>query len=350
MTKEVEMSTKYDPSQVEPGRYKEWIEKGLFKPNEDKEAKPYSIVIPPPNVTGKLHLGHAWDTTLQDMIIRQKRMQGFDTLWLPGMDHAGIATQAKVEARLAEDGISRYDLGREKFVEKVWEWKGEYADIIHQQWAKLGLSLDYDRERFTLDDGLSKAVRKVFVTLYKKGLIYRGEYIINWDPKARTALSDIEVIHKDDKGAFYHVKYPFADDTTFNGKNYIEIATTRPETMMGDVAVAVNPDDERYKDIVGKTLVLPLQGRHIPIIADQYVDPEFGTGMVKITPAHDPNDFEVGNRHNLERINTMNEDATMNANAGKYEGLDRFEARKAIVADLEEQGYMLKIEPIVHSV
>lgn len=350
MTKEVEISTKYDPSQVEPGRYKEWIEKGLFKPNEDKKAKPYSIVIPPPNVTGKLHLGHAWDTTLQDMIIRQKRMQGFDTLWLPGMDHAGIATQAKVEARLAEDGISRYDLGREKFVEKVWEWKGEYADIIHQQWAKLGLSLDYDRERFTLDDGLSKAVRKVFVTLYKKGLIYRGEYIINWDPKARTALSDIEVIHKDDKGAFYHVKYPFADDTTFNGKNYIEIATTRPETMMGDVAVAVNPDDERYKDIVGKTLVLPLQGRHIPIIADQYVDPEFGTGMVKITPAHDPNDFEVGNRHNLERINTMNEDATMNANAGKYEGLDRFEARKAIVADLEEQGYMLKIEPIVHSV
>lgn len=350
MTKEVEMSTKYDPSQVEPGRYKEWIEKGLFKPNEDKEAKPYSIVIPPPNVTGKLHLGHAWDTTLQDMIIRQKRMQGFDTLWLPGMDHAGIATQAKVEARLAEDGISRYDLGREKFVEKVWEWKGEYADIIHQQWAKLGLSLDYDRERFTLDDGLSKAVRKVFVTLYKKGLIYRGEYIINWDPKARTALSDIEVIHRDDKGAFYHVKYPFADDTTFNGKNYIEIATTRPETMMGDVAVAVNPDDERYKDIVGKTLVLPLQGRHIPIIADQYVDPEFGTGMVKITPAHDPNDFEVGNRHNLERINTMNEDATMNANAGKYEGLDRFEARKAIVSDLEEQGYMLKIEPIVHSV
>lgn len=350
MTKEVEMSIKYDPSQVEPGRYKEWIEKGLFKPNEDKEAKPYSIVIPPPNVTGKLHLGHAWDTTLQDMIIRQKRMQGFDTLWLPGMDHAGIATQAKVEARLAEDGISRYDLGREKFVEKVWEWKGEYADIIHQQWAKLGLSLDYDRERFTLDDGLSKAVRKVFVTLYKKGLIYRGEYIINWDPKARTALSDIEVIHKDDKGAFYHVKYPFADDTTFNGKNYIEIATTRPETMMGDVAVAVNPDDERYKDIVGKTLVLPLQGRHIPIIADQYVDPEFGTGMVKITPAHDPNDFEVGNRHNLERINTMNEDATMNANAGKYEGLDRFEARKAIVSDLEEQGYMLKIEPIVHSV
>ncbi|WP_057746641.1 valine--tRNA ligase [Liquorilactobacillus capillatus] len=350
MAKEVSMSTKYDPKQVEPGRYQAWLDQKLFKPNGDKKAKPYSIVIPPPNVTGKLHLGHAWDTTLQDMIIRQKRMQGFDTLWLPGMDHAGIATQAKVEARLAEQNVSRYDLGREKFIETVWKWKDEYADIIHKQWAKLGLSLDYDRERFTLDEGLSKAVRKVFVKLYRKGLIYRGEYIINWDPKARTALSDIEVIHKDVKGAFYHVKYPFADKTTFNGKNYIEIATTRPETMMGDVAVAVHPSDKRYQDLVGKTLVLPLQGRHIPIIADEYVDPEFGTGMVKITPAHDPNDFGVGNRHNLERINTMNEDASMNANAGKYEGLDRFEARKAIIKDLEDQGYMLRIEPIVHSV
>ena len=351
MAKEVEMSTKYDPSQVEPGRYQTWVDAGLFKPNANPEAKPYSIVIPPPNVTGKLHLGHAWDTTLQDMIIRQKRMQGFDTLWLPGMDHAGIATQAKVEARLAEDGISRYDLGREKFVDKVWEWKGEYADIIHQQWAKLGLSLDYDRERFTLDEGLSKAVRKVFVKLYEKGLIYRGEYIINWDPKAKTALSDIEVIHQDDQGAFYHVKYPFADEGfTFAGKNYIEIATTRPETMMGDVAVAVNPKDERYQELIGKEVILPLQGRKIPIIADEYVDIEFGTGMVKITPAHDPNDFEVGNRHNLERINTMNDDATMNEKAGKYCGLDRFAARKAIVADLQEQGYMLEIEPITHSV
>lgn len=351
MAKDIEMSTKYDPSQVEPGRYEQWVNDGLFKPSGDKKAKPYSIVIPPPNVTGKLHLGHAWDTTLQDMLIRQKRMQGFDTLWLPGMDHAGIATQAKVEARLAEQGISRYDLGREKFVDKVWEWKDEYASIIKQQWAKLGLSLDYDRERFTLDEGLSKAVRKVFVSLYKKGLIYRGEYIINWDPKARTALSDIEVIHQDDKGAFYHVKYPFVDpEYTFNGKHYIEIATTRPETMMGDVAVAVNPSDERYKDLVGKEVVLPLQGRHIPIIADQYVDPEFGTGMVKITPAHDPNDFEVGNRHNLERINTMNDNATMNESAGKYCGLDRFEARKAIVSDLQDQGYMINIEPIVHSV
>ncbi|MBN7275126.1 valine--tRNA ligase [Ligilactobacillus pobuzihii] len=350
MAKEVEMSTKYDPTAVEHGRYQKWLDKDLFKPSGDTTQKPYSVVIPPPNVTGKLHLGHAWDTTLQDMIVRQKRMQGFDTLWLPGMDHAGIATQAKVEARLAESGVSRYDLGREKFVDKVWEWKDEYADIIKQQWAKLGLSLDYSRERFTFDDGLSKAVRKVFVALYKKGLIYRGEYIINWDPKARTALSDIEVIHQDDQGAFYHVKYPFVDDTTFNGKNYIEIATTRPETMLGDVAIAVNPKDERYKQLVGKEVILPLHGRHLEIIADQYVDPEFGTGMVKITPAHDPNDFEVGNRHDLERINTMNEDATLNDRTGKYAGMDRFEARKAIVKDLKDQGYLLSEEPIVHSV
>lgn len=350
MTKETEMSTKYDPKSVEAGRYEQWTSQGLFKPNEDKKAHKYSIVIPPPNVTGKLHLGHAWDTTLQDMIIRQKRMQGFDTVWIPGMDHAGIATQAKVEARLREQGVSRYDLGREKFVEQVWDWKDEYADIIHQQWAKLGLSLDYDRERFTLDEGLNKAVRKVFVDLYKKDLIYRGEYIINWDPQARTALSDIEVIHQDDEGAFYHVKYPFTDGTTFNGQNYIEIATTRPETMFGDVAIAVHPSDERYKDLVGKKVVVPLVNREAEIIADEYVTPDFGTGMVKITPAHDPNDFKVGNRHNLERINTMNEDATMNANAGKYDGMDRFEARKAIVKDLEDAGFMLKIEPIVHSV
>lgn len=350
MAKDIEMSTKYEPTAVESGRYKKWLDEDLFKPSGDTAAKPYSVVIPPPNVTGKLHLGHAWDTTLQDMIIRQKRMQGFDTLWLPGMDHAGIATQAKVEARLAESGVSRYDLGREKFVDKVWEWKDEYADIIKQQWAKLGLSLDYSRERFTFDEGLSKAVRKVFVALYEKGLIYRGEYIINWDPKARTALSDIEVIHQDDKGVFYHVKYPFVDETTFNGKNYIEIATTRPETMMGDVAIAVNPKDERYKELVGKEVILPLNGRHLEIIADQYVDPDFGTGMVKITPAHDPNDFEVGNRHNLERINTMNEDASLNDKAGKYAGMDRFTAREAIVEDLKEQDYLLSEGPIVHSV
>ncbi|MHA8110891.1 valine--tRNA ligase [Lactobacillaceae bacterium Melli_B4] len=350
MTKEIKMPPKYDHSDVEDGRYQTWLDEKVFKPSGDKKAKPYSIVIPPPNVTGKLHLGHAWDTTLQDILIRQKRMIGYDTLWLPGMDHAGIATQAKVEAKLNKEGITRYDLGREKFIEKVWEWKDDYAATIKKQWGKLGLSLDYDRERFTLDDGLSAAVRKVFVTLYKRGLIYRGEYIINWDPKARTALSDIEVIHKDDKGAFYHVKYPFTDGTKFNGKDYIEIATTRPETMFGDVAVAVNPTDERYKDIVGKTIRVPLVDREIPIIADEYVDKEFGTGMVKITPAHDPNDFNVGNRHDLKRINTMNQDATMNANAGKYEGLDRFEARKAMVDDLKDQGYLLSEDPIVHSV
>ncbi|MFC4761181.1 valine--tRNA ligase [Fructobacillus durionis] len=353
--RDVNMSTKYDPTAVEAGRYEDWLKNDLFSPEANKaiqgnEPEPYSVVIPPPNVTGKLHLGHAWDTTLQDMLIRQKRMQGFDTLWLPGMDHAGIATQAKVEQRLRKEGISRYDLGREKFVEQVWDWKNEYASTIKQQWGKMGLALDYSRERFTLDSGLNEAVNKVFIDLYNKGLIYRGEYIINWDPQARTALSDIEVIYQDDEGAFYHVKYPFTDGTTLNGKDYIEIATTRPETMFGDVAVAVNPTDERYKDIVGKTVRVPLLGREIPIIADEYVEKDFGTGMVKITPAHDPNDFQVGNRHNLERINTMTEDAHMNANAGKYEGLDRFEARKAMVADMEEAGDMLRIEPYTHSV
>ena len=345
-----DMSIKYNPTEVEKDRYQWWIDQGFFKPSGDKKAHSYSIVIPPPNVTGKLHLGHAWDTTLQDIIIRQKRMQGYDVLWLPGMDHAGIATQAKVEARLAEQGVSRYDLGREKFIQQVWDWKDEYADIIHQQWAKMGISVDYDRERFTLDEGLNKAVRKVFVDLYKKGLIYRATYIINWDPKARTALSDIEVEHQDDQGAFYHVKYPFTDGTTFNGKDYIEIATTRPETMFGDVAVAVNPDDDRYKEIVGKHIRVPLVDREVEIIADDYVTPEFGTGMVKITPAHDPNDFQIGKRHDLPEINTMNEDASLNENAGKYEGMDRFDAREAIVKDLQDQGYMLRIDPIVHSV
>lgn len=353
--RDIDMSTKYNPTAVEAGRYDNWQNKKLFAPESNQEIQgnepePYSIVIPPPNVTGKLHLGHAWDTTLQDMIIRQKRMQGFDTLWLPGMDHAGIATQAKVEQRLRGEGISRYDLGREKFVAQVWDWKNEYAATIKQQWGKMGLSLDFDRERFTLDEGLNKAVNKVFIDLYNKGLIYRGEYIINWDPQARTALSDIEVIYQDDEGAFYHVKYPFTDGTTFNGKNYIEIATTRPETMFGDVAVAVHPSDERYKDLIGKTVMVPLVGREIPIIADEYVEKDFGTGMVKITPAHDPNDFQVGNRHDLERINTMTEDGHLNEHAGKYNGMERFEARKAIVADLESGDHMLKIDPIVHSV
>ena len=343
--REIDMDTKYNPTEVEEGRYQTWLDDDDFKPSGDKKAKPYSIVIPPPNVTGKLHMGHAWDTTIQDTLIRYKRMQGFDTLYLPGMDHAGIATQAKVEAKLREQGITRYDLGREKFIQEVWNWKDEFAAIIKSQWGKLGLSLDYSRERFTLDEGLSKAVRKVFVQMYNEGLIYRGEYIINWDPQLQTALSDIEVIHKDDQGAFYHVKYPYAD-----GSGYIEIATTRPETMFGDVAVAVAPDDDRYKDIVGKEIVVPLVNRKIPIIADHYVDKDFGTGMVKITPAHDPNDFAVGNRHDLERINTMNADGTMNENAGKYNGMDRFEARKAIVKDLQDDDDMIKIEPYMHSV
>ena len=340
-----DLAPKYDPREVEQGRYQKWLDQDLFKPSGDKKAHPYAIVIPPPNVTGKLHLGHAWDTAIQDTLIRFKRMQGYDTLYLPGMDHAGIATQAKVEAKLRKQGKDRHEMGREAFVKQVWDWKDEYAAIIKSQWAKLGLSLDYSRERFTLDKGLSKAVRRVFVQLYNEGLIYRGEYIINWDPELQTALSDIEVIHQDDKGAFYHIKYPFADDSGF-----VEIATTRPETMFGDTAVAVAPGDERYKDLVGKELVLPLVGRHIPIIEDQHVDPEFGTGLVKITPAHDPNDFLVGNRHNLKRINVMNDDGTMNENAGKYEGMDRFECREALVKDLKEQGYLIKVKPIVHSV
>ena len=340
-----EMSSKFQPQEVEAGKYQKWVDSGVFHPNEDPNAEPYSIVIPPPNVTGKLHLGHAWDVTLQDMIIRQKRMQGFDTLWLPGMDHAGIATQAKVEEKLRGEGLSRYDLGREKFLEQTWEWKEEYASHIREQWAKMGISVDYRRERFTLDKGLSDAVKKVFVTLYEKGLIYRGEYIINWDPKAKTSLSDIEVIHKDVEGAFYHMNYPLAD-----GSGFLEIATTRPETLLGDTAVAVHPDDERYQALIGKTVILPLMNREIPIIADEYVEQDFGTGVVKITPAHDPNDFEVGNRHNLPRINVMNDDATMNELAGKYEGMDRFAARKAIVKDLEEAGLLVKIEKHLHSV
>lgn len=340
-----DLAPKYNPNEVEKGRYQTWLDEDLFKPSGDKKAHQYSIVIPPPNVTGKLHLGHAWDTAIQDTLIRFKRMQGYDTLYLPGMDHAGIATQAKVEAKLRKQGKDRHQMGREAFVKQVWDWKDEYAAIIKGQWAKMGLSLDYSRERFTLDKGLSKAVKKVFVQLYNEGLIYRGEYIINWDPALQTALSDIEVIHKDDKGAFYHIKYPFAD-----GSGYVEIATTRPETMFGDTAVAVAPGDKRYKDIVGKELILPLVGRHIPIIEDQHVDPEFGTGLVKITPAHDPNDFQVGNRHNLERINVMNDDGTMNEEAGKYAGMDRFDCREALVKDLKEEGYLIKIEPIVHSV
>ncbi|MBA4537209.1 valine--tRNA ligase [Bacillus aquiflavi] len=344
-TNELTMSTKYDPKAIEQGRYDWWIKGKFFEAKDDEQKQPYTIVIPPPNVTGKLHLGHAWDTTLQDIVTRMKRMQGNDVLWLPGMDHAGIATQAKVEEKLRNEGKSRYDLGREKFVEETWKWKEIYAGHIREQWSKLGLGLDYNRERFTLDEGLSKAVREVFVSLYRKGLIYRGEYIINWDPSTKTALSDIEVIYKDVQGAFYHMKYPLAD-----GSGEIEIATTRPETMLGDTAVAVHPEDDRYKHLIGKTVILPIVGREIPIVGDDYVDMDFGSGAVKITPAHDPNDFEIGNRHSLERVLVMNEDGTMNEKAGKYEGLDRFECRKKIVKDLQETGVLFKIEEHTHSV
>jgi valyl-tRNA synthetase len=345
MTEELQMPTKYDPQSIEAGRYDWWVHNKFFEAKCDPTKTPYTIVIPPPNVTGKLHLGHAWDTALQDILTRMKRMQGYDVLFLPGMDHAGIATQAKVEAKLRADGVTRYDLGREKFVEETWKWKEEYAGHIREQWAKIGLGLDYSRERFTLDEGLSKAVRKVFVSLYEKGLIYRGERIINWDPATKTALSDIEVIHKEVTGAFYNFRYPLAD-----GSGFIEIKTTRPETMLGDTAVAVHPEDERYKHLIGKMVKLPIVDREIPIIADDYVEMEFGSGAVKITPAHDPNDFEVGNRHNLERVLVMNEDGTMNAKAGKYQGMDRFACRKQIVADLQEMGVCFAIEEHIHQV
>ncbi len=340
-----ELAAKYNPKEVEAGKYDFWLEGKFFEAKEDKSKEPFSIVIPPPNVTGRLHLGHAWDTTMQDTLSRMKRMQGYDVLWLPGMDHAGIATQSVVEAKLREEGKTRYDLGREKFIETVWEWKEEYANQIREQWKKLGLGLDYSRERFTMDETLSKAVRKVFVELYEKDLIYRGEYIINWDPQTKTALSDIEVIHKEVNGHFYHMRYPVKDSD-----ESIEIATTRPETMLGDTAVAVHPDDERYQHLIGKKLVLPIVGREIEVIADDYVDMEFGSGAVKITPAHDPNDFEIGNRHDLERVLIMNEDGTMNENALNYEGLDRFECRKQIVKDLQDLGVLFEIEDHVHQV
>lgn len=342
---ELSMPTKYDPQATEEKWYDFWMKGEYFKADQDPEKAPYTIVIPPPNVTGKLHLGHAWDTTLQDMLTRMKRMQGFDVLYLPGMDHAGIATQAKVEQKLRAEGKSRLEMGREKFLEQSWAWKEEYASTIREQWSKLGLGLDYSRERFTLDEGLSEAVQEVFVKLYEKDLIYRGEYIVNWDPATKTAISDIEVIYKDIEGAFYHFSYPLTD-----GSGHVELATTRPETMLGDTAIAVNPKDERYAHLVGKTITLPIVGREIPIVADEYVDMEFGTGVVKITPAHDPNDFEVGNRHDLPRVLVMNEDGTMNENAGKYEGMDRFECRKQIVEDLKESGVLIKVEPHLHSV
>ena len=338
------LDKKYNHIEVEKDKYNKWKEKGYFN-SGDLTKEPFCIVIPPPNVTGKLHLGHAWDTTLQDIIIRYKRMQGYDCLWLPGMDHAAIATEAKVVKRVKEQGKNKSTLGREKFLEECWNWTHEYSDNIRKQWAKLGLSVDYNKEAFTLDENLTLAVKTVFCKLYNDGLIYRGERIINWDPEAKTALSNEEVIYKDTEGAFYHIKY-FIEGTN----DYLEVATTRPETLFGDTAVAVNPEDTRYNKLIGKNVVLPIVNKLIPIIGDNHADMDFGTGVVKITPAHDPNDFEVGNRHNLERIIVMNDDATMNENAGIYKGLDRFECRKKLVEDLKEQDLLISIEKITHNV
>ncbi len=338
------LDKKYNHLEVEKDKYNYWKEKGYFK-SGDLSKKPFCVVIPPPNVTGKLHLGHAWDVTIQDIIIRYKRMQGYDCLWLPGMDHAGIATQAKVDKKLREEGINPRDMDRKDWLEKAWEWKDEFAKTIHSQWAKMGISVDYDHERFTLDKGLNDAVNKVFIDLYNKGLIYKGERIINWDPVQMTALSNEEVIYKEDKGAFYHLKY-FLED----GSRYLEVATTRPETLFGDTAVAVNPKDERYKDLIGKNVILPIVNKKIPIIGDIHADPEFGTGVVKITPAHDPNDFEVGLRHNLAKVVVMNKDATMNELAGKYQGMSREECRKNLVEELKEKDLLIKIEKMTHSV
>ncbi len=338
------LDKKYNHIEVEKGKYDEWRKKEYFK-SGDLSKKPFCIVIPPPNVTGKLHLGHAWNVTLQDIIIRYKKMQGYDCLWLPGMDHAGIATQSKVDKKLRDEGIDPRSLSREKWLEKAWEWKDEFAKTIHEQWAKMGISVDYSKERFTFDKGLNDAVNKVFIDLYNKGLIYRGERIINWDPVQMTALSNEEVIYKDDKGAFYHLKYFIEDSDEF-----LDVATTRPETLFGDTAVAVNPDDERYKHLIGKNVILPIVNKKIPIVGDNHADPEFGTGVVKITPAHDPNDFEVGKRHNLECIIVMNKDATMNKNAGSYEGLSREECREKLVKDLKDKDLLISIEEMTHSV
>lgn len=338
------LEKKYDHKLVESDKYEKWLEGDFFK-SGDMSKEPYCIVIPPPNVTGKLHLGHAWDTSIQDILIRYKRMDGYDALWVPGMDHAGIATQANVDKKLREMGINPRGISREEWLEHAWAWKDEYADNIHKQWAKMGLSLDYSKERFTLDDGLSRAVRDVFVRLYNEGLIYRGERIINWDPVQMTALSNEEVIYKDIEGAFYHIKYMLEGSDS----EYLEVATTRPETLFGDTGVAVNPNDSRYSKFIGKRVVLPILGKLIPIVGDEHADPEFGTGVVKITPAHDPNDFEVGNRHNLERVIVINPDGSMNEHCGKYEGMDRFICREELIRDLEKDGLLLEVENITHS-
>ncbi len=339
------LEKKYNHLDVEKNKYNNWKEKGYFNCNENSSKEPFCIVIPPPNVTGRLHIGHAWDISIQDIIIRYKRMQGYDCLYLPGMDHAGIATQSKVDKRLKDSGIMPRSMDREEWLKKAWDWKDEYAVTIHDQWAKMGISVDYSKERFTLDEGLNNAVNKVFIDLYKKGIIYQGERIINWDPVQQTALSNEEVIYKEEKGAFYYIKY-FLEDKS----DYLEIATTRPETLFGDTAVAVNPDDERYKHLIGKNVILPIVNKLIPIVGDDYCEMDFGTGVVKITPAHDPNDFEVGNRHNLERVVVMNSDATMNENAIGYCGLTREDCRKKLISDLENEDLLIKIEDMIHNV
>ena len=340
-----ELPKVYEPQQVEQEIYEMWEKGGHFKPNRSKDAKPFTIVMPPPNVTGQLHMGHAMDATLQDTLIRYKRMQGYNALWLPGVDHAGIATQIKVEEELRKEGLTRYDLGREKFLERVWDWKHKYGNRIVQQQKKLGASCDWDRARFTMDEGCSKAVREVFVSLYEKGLIYKGSRIINWCPNCVTALSDAEVEYVDKPGHLWHIRYPLAD-----GNGEVVVATTRPETMLGDTGVCVNPNDERYTSIVGKKVILPLVNKEIPVVADDYAEMDFGTGCVKMTPAHDPNDFEVGLRHNLEVIRVLDDNGVINNLGGKYEGMDRYDARKAIVADLEAGGYLVKIEDHAHNV
>ncbi len=340
-----ELEKVYNPSAVEDRTYDFWLKGKYFHAEVDQKKKPYTIVIPPPNITGQLHMGHALDETLQDILIRWKRMQGYSALWLPGTDHASIATEAKIVEAMRKEGVTKDDLGRDGFLERAWAWKETYGGRIIEQLKKLGTSCDWDRERFTLDEGCSKAVREVFVRLYEKGLIYRGERIINWCPHCLTSISDAEVEYAEKDGNFWHLRYPITD-----GSGYIELATTRPETLLGDTAVAVHPDDERYKNLIGKTVTLPLVGREIPVVADTYVEMDFGTGVVKITPAHDPNDFEVGLRHNLEVINVMTDDAHINELGGKYCGMDRYEARKAIVADLEEGGFLVKVEPMKHNV
>ncbi len=340
-----ELPKVYDPRDVEPRIYKMWMDGGCFKAEPNPDKKPFSIVMPPPNVTGQLHMGHAMDSTLQDILTRFKRMQGYEALWLPGTDHAGIATQIKVEENLRkEEGLTRHDLGREKFLERVWDWKEKYGNRIVQQQMKMGASCDWDRSRFTMDEGCSKAVREVFVNLYNKGLIYHGERIINWDPILQTALSNIEVIHKDIEGKFYYFRYHLYDDPS----KYFVIATTRPETMFGDVCVVFNPNDERYKGLEGKYVINPANGEKLIMIADRYVDIEFGTGLMKCTPAHDPNDFEIAKRHKLSMPLCMNKDGTMNELAHKYQGMDRYECREALVKDIEKNGDLEKIENIVH--